>query len=322
MKIFSGRESRYFAEDVCKCLEVELGNSERVDFSDGEFTTYYHETVRGENVYIIQSTFQPSDNFMELLMMVDAAKRSGAANIIAVVPYMGYSRQDKKDAPRVPITSAVCAKMLESAGVNQVITMDLHAPQIEAYYNIPVSHIYSSTSLVPYLKNILNIENLMVCSPDLGASKRGKAFAGYFGTDLAICYKQRTEANKIKEMMVIGDVVGKDILIVDDMSDTSGTLCKCADMLMEKGAKSVSAAITHPVLSGNAYKNLGESKIERLIVTNSIPLKSREIFEYNQSVNELCGYNKIKVVNVAPLFADVIKNIENRESISSNFLVK
>lgn len=320
MKIFAGKRSVYFADKICKELGVSLNCSERKDFSDGEFVHALNETVRGENVYLIQSTFQPTDNLFELLQMADASKRAGAKSIVAVIPYFGFARQDKKDGPRMPITAALTAKMIEASGVNHVVTMDLHAEQIQGYFNIPVSHLYSSTSVVPFVRESLFDKNIMVAAPDMGASKRAKAYAQYLQTDMVICYKQRAEANKIKEMTVIGNVEGRDIIIVDDMADTAGTLCTCANMLLEKGANSVRAMVTHPILSGKAYENIGSSKLEELIVTNSIPLRPATDFSYN-NVEEYAGFNKITVVDVAPLFASVIHNIENHTSISANFIV-
>lgn len=317
MKIFATKRSVYFAKEICKNLNVELGLSKRKDFSDGEFTHGFHETVRGKTVYLVGSTFQPTDNLMELLMMADSAKRAGASSIVAIIPYFGFARQDKKDEPRVPITASLVAKMIETSGINHVITMDLHAEQIQGFFDIPVSHIYSSASMVPFVREKLCGRNIIIVSPDIGGSKRAKAYSQYFSTDMAICYKYRAETNKIKEMMVIGNVEGRDVIIVDDMADTANTLCKCADLLFEKGAKSVRAMVVHPVLSGDAYRNIGNSKLEELIVTNSIPLIGTSEFtdiEYE-------GRKKVTVVDVAPLFASVIKNVENHTSISANFLV-
>jgi ribose-phosphate pyrophosphokinase len=254
---------------------------------------------------------------MELLMMADAAKRAGVKSIIAIIPYFGFARQDKKDVPRVSITSALIAKMIEASGINHVVTMDLHADQIQGFFNIPISHLYASVAVVPFIRENLFDKDLIVSAPDMGAAKRAKAYSQYLHTDMVICYKYRAEANKIKEMKVIGSVEGKDVLVVDDLIDTAGTLCKCADMLIEKGAKSVMAAVTHPILSGEAYENLANSKLEKLIVTNSIPITSSK-FHYDEQYR---GHEKIEVVDVAPLFASVIKNIENHTSISANFLL-
>lgn len=327
MKIFGGAQSTYFAEEICKNLGVELGLSERKNFSDGEYIPMFLETVRGQNVYLVQSTFQPTDNLMELLQMADAAKRSGAKNIVAIIPYFGFARQDRKESSRVPITSALVAKMIEASGINHVVTMDLHADQIQGFFNIPISHLYSSVSIVPFVRENLFNKELIVAAPDMGASKRAKVYSQYFHTDMVICYKYRAEANQVKEMKIIGNVEGRDVIVVDDLIDTAGTLCKCADMLIEKGAKTVVAAITHPILSGDAYKNLGNSKLEKLIVTNSIPVSPYYPFvpsHENPDIEKDAGYlglKKISIVDVAPLFANVIKNIENNTSISANFLM-
>ncbi len=308
MKIFSGEQNALFAQNVCRNVGVVINSSEVKRFSDGEFTVALNETVRGETVYLIQSTFQPSDNLIELLMMADAAKRAGAKSIVAIIPYFGFSRQDKKEMPRTPIGAALVSKMIEMTGINHVITMDLHAEQIQGFFNIQISHLYSSVTMVPSIKNCLFDRDLIICAPDAGAAKRAKAYCQYFQTDMVVCYKYREEANKVKELKVIGSVEGKDVLIVDDLIDTAGTLCKCADVLMQKGAKSVHAAITHPILSGNAYENISNSVLENLFVTNSIPLK-----------NQNC--EKIRTIDVTSLFGSVIKNIENNSSISGNFLI-
>ena len=319
MKIFSGEKSRYFAKQICEHLNVSLGNSKKQVFSDGEFVTHFNETLRGERVYLVQSTFQPLDNLMELLMMSDAAKRAGAKEIVAVIPYLGYSRSDKKDFPRVPIVSSMVAKMIEASGINHVVTLELHSSQIEGFYNIPVSHIYSHTSLIPFLRKSFIRDEVVFISPDMGSSKRTNKYSQFLKTDMAICYKSRERANEIKEIKLIGSVKGKHAIIIDDLIDTGGTICKCANMLMENGAKSVQAVITHPVLSGKAYENLGKSKLDKLIVTNSIPIKNREsIGDFSE--DELNGYEKITIINVAPLFSSIIKNIENNSSISANFI--
>jgi len=306
MKIFSGHKSIYFAESVAYSLGVKLGKSEKKTFSDGEFTHILNETVRGEKVFIIQSTFQPSDNLIELVFMIDAAKRGGASEIIAVVPYMGFSRGDKKDFPRSHISASVVMQMIQNVGATQIITMDLHADQLQAFVQIPVSHIYSSAVFIPYLKKYKDsFENVIISSPDVGGAKRAKSYSQKLGTDMVICYKHRSEANKIDEMIVIGDVKNKHVIIVDDIADTCGTISKASSVLLEKGALSVSALITHPVLSGNAYEKIKESSLESLITTDSIPSIASE---------------KIKIISVANLFADVIKSINENKSISDNFL--
>ena len=320
MKVFGGVKSTYFAKEICKNLSIDLGLSERKDFSDGEFIPNFEETVRGKNVYLVQSTFQPLDNLFELLMMADAAKRSGAKSIIGVVPYKGFARQDKKDIPRTPITSSLIAKMIENSGINHLITMDLHNNSIEGFYNIPVSHLYSSAVVVPYIRERFFNKNLIIVSPDMGGTKKAKVYSQFLRTDMAICYKYRESANEVKEMKLIGDVRGKDCLIIDDIADTCGTLVKCASILKENGANSVIAAIAHPIFSGRAYERVATSDIEEIIVTNSIPLVGKEVLLQNRP-DSIIGYNKVKVVDVAPLFASAIRSIENGTSISANFIV-
>ena len=305
MKIFAGSTSIDFAKAVAFSAGVKLGSSERQDFSDGEFIHKFNETVRGETVFLIQSTPPLVGNFYELLLMIDAAKRAGATNIVAVIPYLYGSRQDKKDEARVPIGAAMNAKMLESAGVTQIVTMDLHADQIQGMFSIPVSHIYSSSVIIPYLKKLYDGLDITVVSPDMGGSKRAKSYSQRLNSQMAICYKHRTKANQIGEMMVIGEVKDRHVIIVDDIADTAGTLCKAANMLIEKGALSVRAAVAHPVLSGEAVFKINESKIKELIVTDSIPIES--------------GASKIKILTVANLFANVLKSINDGKSISSVF---
>jgi len=320
MKIFSGKKSFYFAERICKELNVSLNCSERKDFSDGEFVHSLCETVRGQNVYLVQSTFQPVDNLFELLQMADASKRAGAKSIIAVIPYLGFSRQDQKSEPRVPITSALIAKMIEGSGINHLVTMDLHNNSIEGMYNIPVSHIYSSAVIVPKIKEQLFDKNIMICSPDAGGMKKAKIYSQHLKTDMVICYKHREKANIIKEMKLIGTVKDRNIVLIDDMADTCGTLSECSNILIDNGALSVRAAVAHPVLSGRAYANIGNSKLEELIVTNSIPLRQESEFSQHD-LDAYAGYRKISVIDVAPLFASIIKNIEEGSSISANFLI-
>jgi len=313
MKIFAGVNSIYFAEKICKNLNISLGKSTRKDFSDGEFKSKFNETVRGENVYIVQSTSQPDSNLFELLQMADAAKRCGAKNIVAVIPYLGYCRQDKKDDPRTPITSAMIAKMVEASGINHLVTMDLHNDSIDGFYNIPVSHIYSSSVLIPYIKENFGDMNFMVVAPDLGASKKTKVFSQKLSTDMAICYKYRERDNEIKEMRLIGDVKGRNVLVVDDIGDTVNTLSECAKLLIKNGANKVYSAIAHPVLSGKAYATLGNSEIKELIVTNSIPVEPIDTTPEGWK-----GFSKISVLDVSKLFANVIRNIEDGKSISQN----
>ena len=275
-------------------------------FSDGEFQVSFEESVRGSEVFIIQSTHQPTDNLFELLLMVDAAKRASAKRIIAVLPYFGFARQDRKDQPRVAIGAKLVANLLTAAGVNRVMTMDLHADQIQGFFEVPVDHLFGSTIFLPYLKGV-DLKNLVMAAPDTGGTKRANAYAKYLNSELAICYKQRKKANEIEDMTVIGDVAGKDVLLVDDIIDTAGTLVKAAAMMKEKGANSVKAICTHPVLSGPAYDRIEDSVISELIVTDTIPL-TRES-------------PKIKVISVADLFADVMRKAVSGESISEHFII-
>ncbi|HCQ29967.1 MAG TPA: ribose-phosphate pyrophosphokinase [Flavobacteriales bacterium] len=305
VKIFSGRASESLAKKIAQSYGISLGNVIVQDFSDGEFQPSFEESVRGADVFIIQSTFPPADNLMELLMMVDAAKRASARRVVAVIPYFGYARQDRKDKPRVPIGAKLVASMLESAGITRLITMDLHADQLQGFFEVPVDHLYASTIFLPYIKS-LNLENLTMASPDMGGSKRANSYAKALGCEVVICYKQRAKANQIENMFVIGDVEGKDIVLVDDMVDTAGTLTKAADLMLEKGANSVRAVCTHPILSGKAYEKLENSNIKELIVTDTIPLRKE--------------HPKIKQLSVADLFSEVIHNVVNYESISSLFV--
>ena len=275
-------------------------------YSDGEFQPSYEESIRGTRIFIIGSTNPSSENLMEMLLMIDAAKRASARHITAVIPYFGWARQDRKDKPRVPIAAKMIAKILESAGATRIITMDLHADQIQGFFEIPVDHLYASTIFLPYLQS-LNLENLTIASPDMGGSKRAYAYAKALECDVVICYKQRAKANVISHMELIGNVEGKNVVLVDDMVDTAGTLTKAADLMIERGALSVRAICTHPILSGNAYNNIDNSKLKELIVTDSIPLISSN--------------SKIKVLSCADLFADVMKRVHNNESISSKFIM-
>lgn len=302
--IYSGRTSRYLAEKIADCYGQNLGVVNYACFSDGEFRPSFEETVRGGEVFIIQSTFAPSENLLELLMMIDAAKRASAQNVIAVIPYFGYARQDRKDKPRVPITSKLIANLLIAAGAQRIITMDLHSDQIQGFFDVPVDHLYCSSIFVPYLKS-LGLPNLTIASPDAGGAKRGAAYAKFLNTDLVICHKQRLQENQVDNMTIIGDVVNKDIVLVDDIIDTAGTLCFAANLMLENGAKSVRACITHPVLSGKAYERINNSSITELIVSNTIPLKQES--------------PKITTVDVSSIFADVISAVKKNKSISSHF---
>ncbi|MCU4177526.1 ribose-phosphate pyrophosphokinase [Carboxylicivirga sp. N1Y90] len=306
IKIFSGTSTRYLAEKISLCSGRELGSTNCLRFSDGEFATAYEETVRGSHVFITQSTFPPADNLMELLMMIDAAKRASAYKIVAVMPYFGYARQDRKDQPRVSIGAKLVADMLSTAGVDRVITMDLHADQIQGFFNIPVDHLYASSIFVPHIKH-MNLDNLVIASPDVGGTKRANTYAKFLETPMVICHKQRSKANVVDEMRIIGDVEGKNVIIVDDMVDTAGTLTKAADMMMEAGATSVRAFTTHGVLSGPAYERIENSQLKELYITDSIPLKQES--------------SKIKVLSVAQVFADTIEKVYNYQSISNQFLL-
>ncbi|NOU16381.1 MAG: ribose-phosphate pyrophosphokinase [Bacteroidales bacterium] len=308
IKFFTGRNSRYLSESIAKSFGVEMGKSSVTVFSDGEFSTAYDESVRGATVFIIQSTFPPTDNLFELLLMVDAAHRASAYKVVAVLPYFGWARQDRKDRPRVAIGAKLVANLLCAAGVDRVMTMDLHADQIQGFFDVPVDHLYASSIFVPYIKN-LNLNNIAIAAPDMGGAKRANAYARFLDSTLVICHKNRDRANQVGEMTAIGDVEGKNVVILDDMIDTAGTITKAADMMIAKGAISVRAVATHAVLSGPAYERIAESKITELVVTDTIPLrKDKDI-------------SKIRVLSVADLFADVINKVYNYQSISTKFII-
>jgi len=306
VKIFSGRASKYLAERIAMNYGVPLGDVKVLEFSDGEFQPSFEETVRGQDVFIVQSTMPPSDNLFELLLLVDAAKRASARKIIAVIPYFGFARQDRKDKPRVAIGAKLVANMLMAAGVDRLITMDLHADQIQGFFEVPVDHLFASTIFFPEMER-LNTGNIIMAAPDAGGAKRADKYAKQLNCGLAICHKQRKKANEVAEMTVIGDVEGKDVFLIDDMCDTAGTLTKAADLFMERGAKSVRAFCTHAVLSGPAFERIEKSSITELYVTDTIPL-------HGQS-------DKIKVISVSDLFSDVIRRLVNNESISSHFVI-
>jgi ribose-phosphate pyrophosphokinase len=306
IKIFSGRATKHLSEQIAASYGIPLGDVNVMQFSDGEFQPSFEETVRGQDVFIIQSTMPPSDNLFELLLMVDAAKRASARKIIAVIPYFGFARQDRKDKPRVAIGAKLVANMLMAAGVDRLMTMDLHADQIQGFFEVPVDHLFASTIFFPELEK-LNNGNLIMAAPDAGGAKRANSYAKKLNTSLAICHKQRKVANEIAEMTVIGDVRGKDVILIDDMVDTAGTLTKAADLFMENGANSVRAFCTHAVLSGPAFERIEKSKLTELIVTDTIPLKQKS--------------DKIRVLTVADLFADIMRRMVNNESISSHFLI-
>ncbi|MCI2121418.1 MAG: ribose-phosphate pyrophosphokinase [Bacteroidales bacterium] len=309
LKIFTGRSSRYFAEKVAKELNIELGICDTTVFSDGEFQPAFMDSVRGAKVFIIQSTFPPSDNLMELLLMIDAARRASANEIIAVIPYFGWARQDRKDKPRVPIAAKLVANLLHASGCDRVMTCDLHADQIQGFFDFPVDHIYASSLFLPYLRE-KHIENLSVASPDMGGAKRANAYSRILEVPMIICHKSREKPNVIGSMTAIGEVKDRNVVIVDDMVDTAGTITKCSDMLMDQGALSVRVVATHPVLSGNAYERIASSSIAEIIVTDTIPL--------NPDPN--IDKSKFTVLSLSPIFADVIDKVYNYEPISPTFV--
>lgn len=304
-KIFSGTSSQKLAAEICKQYGTQLGKVNIQRFSDGEICPIFLESIRGDSVFLVQSTYAPTDNLMELLLMIDAARRASAYRVNAVIPYYGYARQDRKDKPRVAIGSKLVANMLVAAGTDRVITMDLHAPQIQGYFDIPVDHLDSHALFIPYIEN-LRLENLTFAAPDVGATNRIREIASYFSAEMVICDKHRKRANEIASMVVIGDVTDRDVVIIDDICDTGGTLAKSAALLKEKGARSVRALITHPVLSGKAYENIENSVLEELVVCDTIPLRGQ------------CP--KIKVISVAELFAVAIRNAFENKSITSLFI--
>jgi ribose-phosphate pyrophosphokinase len=304
-KIFACTQSLKIGEDIAKAYGTKLGKVIFHHFSDGEFQPSFEESLRGSRIFLIGSTNPSSDNLMELLLMIDAAKRASARHITAVMPYFGWARQDRKDKPRVPIGAKLIAKLLESAGATRIITMDLHADQIQGFFEKPVDHLYASTIFIPYLES-LKLDDLTIASPDMGGSKRAYAYSKFLKSDVVICYKQRKKANIISHMELIGNVEGKNVVLVDDMVDTAGTLTTAADLMMERGAKSVRAICTHPLLSGKAYERIEKSQLKELIVSDSIPIKKES--------------NKIKVLSSASLFADVMKNVHNNKSINPFFI--
>ena len=304
--VFSGTSSRYLAEKICKSLNCPLGNLVVTRFSDGEFAVSYEESIRGRDVFLVQSTFPNSDNLMELLLMIDAAKRASARNIIAVIPYFGWARQDRKDKPRVSIGAKLIAALLMVAGIDRLITMDLHADQIQGFFDVPVDHLYASGVILPYLQS-LKLDNLVIASPDVGGSKRANTYAKYLGCPLVLCNKTRARANVVDTMQIIGDVVGKNVVIVDDMVDTAGTIAKAADIMKEAGALSVRACASHCVMSGPATERVNASALEEIVFTDSIP--------YCKDIS------KVKQLSVADMFAETIRRVVSNESISSQYLV-
>ena len=305
VKIFSGSSTNELAQAIAKSYGQPLGQVKMETFSDGEMGVHYPESVRGCDVFLIQSTTPPADNIWELLLMIDAARRASAHYVTVVVPYYGYARQDRKDKPRVSIAAKLAANVLTSAGADRIMTCDLHAGQIQGFFDIPVDHLDASAIFVPYVKQ-LNLENLIIASPDVGGTKRARAYAKYFEVDMVVCDKYRKRANEIASMQVIGDVEGKDVILVDDLVDTAGTISKAATIIKEKGANSVRAVVTHGVLSGNAHKNIEESALEELIIADTIPQKK--------------GSDKVKILSVADLFGQAIKRIQSHDSISALFI--
>lgn len=305
VKLFSGAPSRYLSEKIADYYGYNLGNITLQRFSDGEMQPIINESVRGAYVFLIQSTFAPADNLLELLLMIDAAKRASAGYITAVMPYFGYARQDRKDKPRVPISAKLIANLVQAAGAHRVMTMDLHADQVQGFFDIPVDHLRSEAIFMPYLQK-QDLTNVIFASPDVGGVKRARSYAKFFGCELVICDKHRKKANEVAGMTVIGEVKDAHVILVDDLVDTAGTLCKAADALMEKGALSVKAMCTHPVLSGKALENIEKSSLQELIVCDTIPLKQTS--------------DRIKVISTAKLFAKAIRNTHEHRSISALFM--
>jgi ribose-phosphate pyrophosphokinase len=304
--VFSGTATRYLAEKICLSLGCPLGKLVNTKFSDGEFSVSYEESIRGRDIFLVQSTFPNSDNLMELLLMIDAAKRASARTINAVIPYFGWARQDRKDKPRVSIGAKLVADLLSAAGVNRVITMDLHADQIQGFFNVPVDHLYASNVILPYLQS-LNLPDLCIASPDVGGSKRANTYAKYLGCPLVLCNKTRARANVVESMQIIGDVEGKNVVIIDDMVDTAGTITKAADIMKAAGAKTIRACASHCVMSGPASDRVENSTLEEMVFTDSIPY------------NHKCS--KVKQLSVADLFAQTIRLVIENKSISSQYLI-
>ncbi|HBB93349.1 MAG: ribose-phosphate pyrophosphokinase [Bacteroidetes bacterium GWF2_49_14] len=305
IKIFSGTGSRYLAEKISASYGIELGKSSVLRFSDGEIQPCFEETVRGDFVFIVQSTYSPAENLLELLMMIDAASRASAYKIVAVIPYFGFARQDRKDRPRVSIAAKLMSNLLAAAGVSRVITMDLHADQIQGFFDVPVDHLYASTVFIDHVRS-LKLDNLVIASPDTGGTKRANSYSKYLDAPMVICHKTRKAANVIGEMTIIGDVKGKNVVLVDDMIDTAGTIATAANLIMESGAISVRCMATHALLTGPAYERIEQSALTEVIVTDSIPLRKPS--------------PKIQVISIADLFSDIIKKVYNNQSISTTFL--
>ena len=305
--VFAGTNTRYLAEKICKSLDCPLGKMNIQHFADGEFAVSYEESIRGRDVFLVQSTFPNSDNLMELLLMIDAAKRASAHSIIAVIPYFGWARQDRKDKPRVSIGAKLIADMLSTAGLNRLITMDLHADQIQGFFNVPVDHLYASSVFLNYIKRELPVDNLCIATPDVGGTKRASSYSKHLGLPMVICHKSRLKANEIADMRIIGDVTGKDVLLIDDMVDTAGTITKAANLMMENGAKSVRAIVSHAVMSDPATVRVDESALTEMIFSDSIPYSKK------------C--NKVVVLSVAEMFAEAICRVMSNESISDLYAI-
>ena len=306
IKIIGCESTRDLARKISKSLDMDICKTSVVEFSDGEFEPSFDETIRGSHVFLVQSTIPPSENLMELLLMIDAAKRASAYKIIAVIPYFGYARQDKKGRPRVPIGAKLVANLLMAAGVDRIMTMDLHADQIQGFFEVPVDHLYASTLFVPYVQ-ALNLDDLIIASPDMGGTKRANTYAKFLNSQVVVCYKHREKANEISKMMIIGDVKGKNVILVDDMVDTAGTLTKAADLMIDNGAKSVRAICTHGLFSSNAYERINNSKLTEVVVTDTVLKKHSS--------------EKIKVITTAEIFANTIDAVMKKKSITKNFLI-
>ena len=304
--VFSGTNSRYLAEKICASLDCPLGNMNITHFADGEFAVSYEESIRGAHVFLVQSTFPNSDNLMELLLMIDAAKRASAKSVVAVIPYFGWARQDRKDKPRVSIGAKLVADLLSVAGIDRLITMDLHADQIQGFFNIPVDHLYASAVFLPYIES-LKLKDLVIATPDVGGSKRASTFSKYLGVPLVLCNKSREKANEVASMQIIGDVTDKNVVLVDDIVDTAGTITKAANIMLDAGAKSVRAIASHCVMSDPASFRVQESSLTEIVFTDSIPYSKK------------CA--KVKQLSIADMFAETIKRVVNNESISSQYII-
>ena len=304
--VFSGTNSRYLAEKICESLGCPLGNMNITHFADGEFAVSYEESIRGSHVFLVQSTFPNSDNLMELLLMIDAAKRASAKSVVAVIPYFGWARQDRKDKPRVAIGAKLVADLLAVAGINRLITMDLHADQIQGFFDVPVDHLYASGVFLPYIES-LDLDELVIATPDVGGSKRASTYSKYLGVPLVLCNKSRIKANEVASMQIIGDVKGKNVILIDDIVDTAGTITKAADIMLGAGALSVRAIASHCVMSNPATERVENSSLTEIVFTNSIP--------YDK------GGSKVKQLSIAEMFANTIHRVYNNESISSQYII-